>query len=231
MDGISGIKIYNQLSIDTDFLPEAYGSTLTFIVVGISHKLQNNDWVTEITASPIPKTNFTSVKARTGKQRANKARVITLPPAAVPNTIQNATPGAKTVILSTGLSNNMTDLANIEKQFKFLKDKGCKVFVIGVTNDPPTTPYDLRPILQSSIKLQKLTQDYGFTYCGDFTPSSDKVHPNYGPYFDSNVKPKLGTAIVDIIVGDSIATGIANAKFGTSRTSTNRVKASKESQW
>jgi hypothetical protein len=100
------------------------------------------------------------------------------------------------------------------------------VFVIGVTNDPPTTPYDLRPILQSSIKLQKLTQNYGFTYCGDFTPSSDKVHPNYGPYFDSNVKPQLGTAVVDIIVGDSIATGIANAKFGTSRTGTNRVKAS-----
>jgi len=227
MDGISGIKIYNQLSIDTDFLPEAYGSTLTFIVIGISHKLQNNDWVTEITASPIPKTNFSSVSARQGrKQKANKARVISLPPSVVPSVTQTATPGAKTVILSTGLSNNTTDLANIEKQFKFLKDKGCKVFVIGVTNDPPSTPYDLRPLLQSSPKLQKLTQDYGFTYCGDFTPSSDKIHPNYGPYFDSNVQPKLAGAVVDLIIGDSIATGIANAKFGTARSNVNRVKSS-----
>jgi len=82
LDGISGIKIYNQLSIDTDFLPTAYGKTLIFIIVGINHKIQNNEWITEITASPIPKTSKSTIPTRTGKVRANKARVITLPPSA-----------------------------------------------------------------------------------------------------------------------------------------------------
>jgi hypothetical protein len=57
MDGISGIKIYNKLHVDTRFLPKAYGNTLDLIVTGVSHKLQKNDWETDIEATVIPKTN------------------------------------------------------------------------------------------------------------------------------------------------------------------------------
>jgi hypothetical protein len=90
MDGISGIKIYNQLSISTDFLPEAYGSTLMFIVIGISHKLQNNEWVTEITASPIPNTSKAAFKpSKSKKQKSNKAKVIIPPAAAVTGGVGN----------------------------------------------------------------------------------------------------------------------------------------------
>jgi predicted chitinase len=55
MDGISGIKIYNKLLVDTRFLPKAYGDNLNLIVTGVSHKLSNNDWETEIEATIIPK--------------------------------------------------------------------------------------------------------------------------------------------------------------------------------
>jgi predicted chitinase len=50
------MKIYNKLHINTSFLPKAYGNTLDLIVTGVSHKLSNNDWETEIEATVIPKT-------------------------------------------------------------------------------------------------------------------------------------------------------------------------------
>ena len=57
LDGISGIKIYNKLHINTDFLPSNYSKTLDIIVTGVNHSLQNNDWETKIEAMVIPKTN------------------------------------------------------------------------------------------------------------------------------------------------------------------------------
>ena len=57
MNGLSGIKIYNKLHVDTRFLPKAYGSSVDLIVTGVSHKLQNNDWETDIEATLMPKTN------------------------------------------------------------------------------------------------------------------------------------------------------------------------------
>jgi len=57
MDGLSGIKIYNKLHINTKFLPKAYGNTLDLIVTGVSHKLAKNDWETDIEATVIPKTS------------------------------------------------------------------------------------------------------------------------------------------------------------------------------
>jgi hypothetical protein len=57
MDGLSGMKIYNKLHINTSFLPKAYGNTLDLIVTGVSHKLAKNDWETDIEATVIPKTS------------------------------------------------------------------------------------------------------------------------------------------------------------------------------
>jgi len=57
MDGISGIKIYNKLNVNSKFLPLRYGSTLNFIITGVNHRLQNNDWETELNTIVIPKTS------------------------------------------------------------------------------------------------------------------------------------------------------------------------------
>jgi len=55
MDGLSGIKIYNVLHIDTRFLPKAYGESLNFIVTGVTHDIKDNDWETNIETTVIPK--------------------------------------------------------------------------------------------------------------------------------------------------------------------------------
>ena len=56
LDGISGIKIYNKLSVNTEFLPKVYGKTVDLIVTGVSHNLSGNDWTTQIETTLIPKT-------------------------------------------------------------------------------------------------------------------------------------------------------------------------------
>lgn len=62
MDGLSGIKIYNSIQMDTTFFPSNYPDVLNFIVTGVNHKLQNNDWETEIETMVIPK-NVTPIPA------------------------------------------------------------------------------------------------------------------------------------------------------------------------
>jgi len=48
MDGMSGIKIYNSIDVDTRFLPPNYGKNLNFIIRGVNHKLSNQDWETNL---------------------------------------------------------------------------------------------------------------------------------------------------------------------------------------
>jgi biotin carboxyl carrier protein len=57
MDGLSGIKIYNELVFDTSFLPPGYSTTLDFIVTGVDHKIQGGDWETTINTTLIPRTS------------------------------------------------------------------------------------------------------------------------------------------------------------------------------
>jgi predicted chitinase len=67
LDGISGIKIYNVLRVNTEFLPKAYGKTVDLIVTGVSHRLNNNDWETSVEATVMPKTGAASTVAITAE--------------------------------------------------------------------------------------------------------------------------------------------------------------------
>ena len=60
MDGIGGMIIGNLFKLPLDVLPKGYkndvngiGSKLGYIVTGIGHSLQNNDWVTKLEAQTI----------------------------------------------------------------------------------------------------------------------------------------------------------------------------------
>jgi hypothetical protein len=46
VDGISGVKIYNEINIDTRFLPSNYPEALRFIITQVNHKISDNDWET-----------------------------------------------------------------------------------------------------------------------------------------------------------------------------------------
>jgi len=53
--GISGIKIYNSIEVNTKFLPQNYPKVMEFIIIKVNHKLENNEWTTELETISIPK--------------------------------------------------------------------------------------------------------------------------------------------------------------------------------
>ncbi len=67
LDGISGMHIYNKLSINQKFLPSNYPQTLQFIITGIDHEIKDNDWVTklETLATVYDPNNLTTAQIHT----------------------------------------------------------------------------------------------------------------------------------------------------------------------
>lgn len=55
IDGLSGIKIFDKLTIDSRFLPKNYTNTLNFIITELDHNFENNKWVTKLGTLSIPK--------------------------------------------------------------------------------------------------------------------------------------------------------------------------------
>lgn len=55
MDGLSGIRIFDKLTVDSRFLPENYTDTLDFIITQLDHKFEGNKWITELGTLSIPK--------------------------------------------------------------------------------------------------------------------------------------------------------------------------------
>jgi len=47
-EGLSGMKIYNKISINQRFLPPAYPKALKFVIRGINHSVKGNLWETNI---------------------------------------------------------------------------------------------------------------------------------------------------------------------------------------
>jgi hypothetical protein len=102
----------------------------------------------------------------------------------------------KNIILSTGLSNSAGDISGglkiIEEQLKLLKDTGSRVYIAGITNNPPSTG-NLPKLKDQGRQLDALANKFGFTYLEDFTPNTDLIHPKYGSYYNTNIKPKLAS--------------------------------------
>ena len=46
LEGLSGMKIYNKISINQRFLPPSYPKALKFVIRGVNHSVQNNLWET-----------------------------------------------------------------------------------------------------------------------------------------------------------------------------------------
>ena len=60
LDGLSGMKIYNQIKIESEFLPSNYPDIMEFVVTGLGHSIKDQDWTT--TVSAIPKSTSSPVK-------------------------------------------------------------------------------------------------------------------------------------------------------------------------
>jgi hypothetical protein len=55
MTGMSGMKIYQEFTVDTKYLPSNYSREMSFLIKGINHTIQNNMWSTTIESLSLPK--------------------------------------------------------------------------------------------------------------------------------------------------------------------------------
>lgn len=55
MTGLSGMKIYQEFTIDTNYLPSNYDREMSFLIKGVEHTIQNNTWTTVIQSLSLPK--------------------------------------------------------------------------------------------------------------------------------------------------------------------------------
>lgn len=86
LKGISGMKIFNEVRIETEFLPETYGDIMTFVVMGVDHKVDGNEWVTSLRACSKPKTKYISPPPQRNVYVANEGEIIGITSADFVNT-------------------------------------------------------------------------------------------------------------------------------------------------
>jgi len=55
IEGLSGVRIYDQLPVDVRFIPNYYPQTLYWIIKGVSHSIVNNVWTTKLETIAVPK--------------------------------------------------------------------------------------------------------------------------------------------------------------------------------
>lgn len=66
-DGLSGVKIYNQLAIRQEFLPRQYPKALKFLISQVNHSISDNDWTTELKTIATANTKDTVLTAENYK--------------------------------------------------------------------------------------------------------------------------------------------------------------------
>lgn len=114
LDGIAGVKIYNVLHIDSSFLPSVYGTSLDFIVTGISHKLSKNDWETDLEVTVMPKSDLKTGVIENYDYLWNEVVSKALEAAAAASTSSGST-SSVTTSSNTAPQNTSTPTRNPEK--------------------------------------------------------------------------------------------------------------------
>lgn len=114
-----------------------------------------------------------------------------LNPSQVLQNIQNL--GAKlngqNIVLSSGLSNNVKDIANVEKQLQYLTQTAkAKVTLMGVAHQ-----WDNKNGGQLNAQLAQLAKKYGVIFDGGFQAGNDGVHSS--KYAISNKQKSLGSIL------------------------------------
>jgi hypothetical protein len=66
-DGLSGVKMYQQLAIRQEFLPRQYPRALKFIISKVNHSISNNDWTTELKTISTANVSDSKLTAETFK--------------------------------------------------------------------------------------------------------------------------------------------------------------------
>jgi hypothetical protein len=182
LDGISGFKIYQKLTVNTDFLPDGYAVTTEFIITGVDHVLRDNDWETNLKLIMLPKFE-------------DYEEIITL------DTFRSTAVTYNTQTLSSQKKNTVD---NDSKWADLVVEATECVF----SQYPPTTT-EFWCARYSSYIAQSITNKIDSDNCGNVTTGwGDANNPNYKDKIESTGKyvlqndgiiegPDLATKMVD----------------------------------
>lgn len=67
IDGISGVLQYQKFSLTPNVLPPSYENKIDFLIQGIDHTIQNNEWVTSYTTLSVVKPANTALNSSDNK--------------------------------------------------------------------------------------------------------------------------------------------------------------------
>jgi hypothetical protein len=133
MDGLSGIKIYQQIRVGTAYLPAEYPTTLKFLIKGVTNKVDSSGWTTSIETVSVPVIDF--VNGGENPSLGTTSPITTkLPPSAV-NRAKSRNYETAYPELPFTEPPPPSDLLPYEKAVKYLKSKygndlGKAVFAI-----------------------------------------------------------------------------------------------------
>jgi hypothetical protein len=80
MDGLSGIKIYQQIKVDTAYLPTEYPTALKFIIKGVTNKVDGNGWTTSVETVSVPIVDILKDTASSNNTTPTTTETNSLPP-------------------------------------------------------------------------------------------------------------------------------------------------------
>lgn len=72
LNGLAGIKINQQFTMDTSYLPSNYPDTMLFLIKNLSHEIKNNIWTTQIETYAIGKPDSTAKGSSTSGVTSNR---------------------------------------------------------------------------------------------------------------------------------------------------------------
>ena len=133
MDGLSGIKIYQQIKASTAYLPVEYPTALKFLIKGVTNKIDSSGWTTTIETVSTPVIDFIN-GGENPSPGSSKSTTNNLPPSPVS---RGEARNYKTAYPELPFTDPPppSDLLPYEKAVKYLKSKygndlGKAVFAI-----------------------------------------------------------------------------------------------------
>jgi len=138
LDGISGIKIYNKLKINNEFLPSNYPESLSFIITKVNHNISNNSWDTSLSTISIPKTEpykYETIPTQTNTENIASGPIGPFPDNGSPFQLLDARNGRQAILLDNLLKELNPKSQPIFRQFfDTLKSKysGYKFIITSV---------------------------------------------------------------------------------------------------
>jgi hypothetical protein len=176
IDGLSGMKVYQKYIVDTDFLPSNYPLSLEFLIKGITHTIQNNQWITTLESVAIPKNPFGMKNAQGQTYNGSPATVGGRPVGVAAETGQptrgnNFSP-------STG-----TPPSNSPKLYKAVQQQSAWFFSV----NPPTSGKCARYVYNIAYNLKKhidTNSQQAITFDG-IKSSANADQPDYRKKLDA----------------------------------------------